>query len=60
MTDTQARALAEEYNRLDKLLAIEQSRPNLSLADIRYYEDKMARIEAKFQQADTDIMQWIT
>jgi ribosome assembly protein YihI (activator of Der GTPase) len=59
MTDTHLKTLAEEYKRLEDLLDRERAKSNMSIADIRYYEHKMARIEEKFQQADLDIRHWI-
>jgi len=59
MTDTQLQTLADEYTRLEKMLDREKARANVNLTEIRYLEDRMARIELKFQQADADIRQWI-
>ena len=59
MTYAQLQSLADEYKRLAKLLEREQSKPIMSIADIGYYEQRMARIETQFQQADVDISMWI-
>lgn len=59
MSDAEIKSLAEEYKQLEKSIAKEESKPYGSMADIRSYEDRMARIETKFQKADLDIMQWL-
>ncbi len=59
MTDAQIEALAAEYKRLENLIEREQSKANMNIADIHYYEDKMAAIETQFQKADLDIALWI-
>ncbi len=58
MSDAELQSLAEEHNRLADLLEREQSKPNMSIAEVRYYENRMAAIELKFQQAGEDIDQW--
>lgn len=60
MTDAQLQTLADEYTRLEKLLDRNKARRFPDLADLHYLEDRMARIELKFQQADADIRQWTT
>jgi len=59
MTDAKIQSLAAEYKRLAKLLEQEQSKPVVSMADVNFYEQGMARIEAKFNAADVDISMWI-
>jgi hypothetical protein len=59
MTDVQLQTLADEYKRLAKLLEQEQNKVNMSMADVNFYEQGMARIEAKFSAADVDISMWI-
>ena len=59
MTDNQARALAEEYAGLEKRMEAERSKPFGSRIEINHCEEQMARIEAKFQQADLDIRHWL-
>ncbi len=59
MTEEQIKSLSDEYKRLETLIEREQSKPNMNISDIRFYEDKMAAIETKFQKAALDIRSWI-
>jgi hypothetical protein len=59
MTDEQAQSLAKEYNNLSELAERERGKADGSLAQIRYYENKMAAIEEKFWRADVDLRSWL-
>lgn len=55
MTDAEKLNLIEKYNALEKARDLEASKALSSQSEINYFEDKMAAIETRFQQAGDDI-----
>jgi hypothetical protein len=58
MTDAEAKKLADDWNALDKDMRRHRSSLCPDQYDIQKCEARMARIEAKFRQADRDIRDW--
>lgn len=59
MTDLEAENLASDYNALLKRMHREKNSPAGDRYELEKCEDRMARIETKFQEANRDIMDWI-
>lgn len=59
MTDSEQRRLIAEYKSLEEARDYEASKAISRQSEINYFEDKMAAIEAWFQEADLDITMFL-